>query len=307
MHIDGLGEKLIDQLVEAGLVQDPADLYTLSPEQWAGLERMGKKSAENLLAALESSRKTTFTRFLYALGIRDVGEVTAAALAQHFHSIDALIAADVEDFFDSGGVRGIGDATAMAIVDCLAQCPDLRLDGDIAQWLLSQRLRGVTSAVAAAIAERYHSLDALRVATPIQLANTRKSRIEGIGPVMADHIIAFFRQPHNLTVIDKLLRDREQGGAGIHWDAPPAASTNTTPLAGQTWVLTGTLSTLTRDQAREQLLALGAKVAGSVSAKTHCVVAGEGAGSKRTRAEELGVAIIDEDAFLLMLREYGRR
>lgn len=223
MDIDGLGIKLIAQLVDQSWVKTPADLYALQADKVASLERMGPKSADNLITALEKSKQTTFSRFLYALGIREVGEATADALANHFGTLEALMAADEE---------------------ALQQVSD-------------------------------------------------------VGPVVANHIIHFFREPHNQMVISSLLN------AGVHF---PENNTNTAPqeqpLEGQTWVLTGTLSQLTRGEAKDALQQLGAKVSGSVSKRTHIVVAGEAAGSKLTRAEELGVTVWDENQLIKMLAQY---
>lgn len=218
LDIEGLGDKLVGHMVEQGLVETVADLYRLTPEKVAGLERMGEKSAENLLNALGKSKDTTLARFLYALGIREVGEATAQALARHFGDLDAIAAA--------------GQETLMEVPD--------------------------------------------------------------IGPVVAQQIAAFFHERHNREVIDKLR------AAGVHWPAPerrPAAS----PLSGKTFVLTGTLDALTRDEAKERLQSLGAKVASSVSAKTDYVVAGVEPGSKVDKARALNVPILDEQQFLELL------
>jgi DNA ligase (NAD+) len=224
MNIDGLGEKLIDQLVDAGLLSNAADIYALSVPQLAALERMGEKSAQNLVDAIAASKATTLRRFLYALGIREVGEATALALAKHFGRLPPLLEADAET---------------------LMQVPD-------------------------------------------------------IGPVVAAAIVQFFAQPHNREVIDALIQ------AGVHWqDEEPAVRAADLPLAGQTFVLTGTLSALERERAKEFLQQLGAKVSGSVSAKTKVVVAGSDAGSKLTKAQELGVDIWDEAQFLSFLRGHG--
>ena len=213
MDIDGLGGKLVEQLVDKGLVHDPADLYSLSREQIAGLERMADKSAQNLLDALEKSKHTTLERFLYALGIREVGEATARNLAGALGSLKAL------DEFDEQGLQEVPD----------------------------------------------------------------------VGPVVASHIAAFFRQRHNREVIDRLVE------AGVHWEEGKPAAARKQPLKGKTFVLTGALSR-PRDEVKARLLALGAKVTGSVSKKTDFVVAGDEAGSKLARAKELGVAVIDEAA-----------
>jgi DNA ligase (NAD+) len=217
MDIDGLGERLIEQLVDEGLVHGVADLYRLSRAQLVALPRMGEKSADNLLAALEASKQTTLSRFLYALGIREVGEATARNLAEHFGSWERLATAD----------------------------------------------------------------------------EARLQEVADVGPVVADHLRQFFDSPSSLREV-RALRD-----AGVVWverDPAKAAAGGDGPLAGQTWVLTGKLESLTREEGTEALQALGAKVAGSVSARTTVLVAGPGAGSKLKRAEALGVEVIDEQA-----------
>ncbi len=223
MDIEGLGEKLVDQLVDKGLVRDVSDLYHLSVEQVAALERMGEKSARNLIEAIERSKHTTLERFVYALGIREVGEATAKALARHFGSLEALMDADEET---------------------LQQVPD-------------------------------------------------------VGPVVARNIVDFFSEPHNREVIRRLLE------AGVHWQQTGPQAAGERPLAGQTYVLTGALASMTREQARERLEALGAKVSGSVSRRTTAVIAGENPGSKYDKARSLGVPILDEAAFLELLRRHG--
>ncbi|MAC33459.1 MAG: DNA ligase (NAD(+)) LigA [Haliea sp.] len=223
MDIDGLGEKLVEQLVDRELVATVADLYRLPREAWLSLERMGEKSVDNLLAALEASKDTTLPRFIFALGIREVGEATANNLASHFGSWEALAAADEE---------------------ALLEVPD-------------------------------------------------------VGPVVADHLRQFLDSRDNLAVVGAL---RE---AGVHWPDVARPPREQLPLDGQTWVVTGKLEALDRNAAKARLEALGARVAGSVSAKTHTVVAGPGAGSKLGKAEELGVPVIDEAAFLDLLARHG--
>ncbi|MFP4132449.1 MAG: NAD-dependent DNA ligase LigA, partial [Thiohalospira sp.] len=215
MDIDGLGEKLVAQLVETERVRTVVDLYRLTASDLLGLERMGEKSTANLLAAIDRSRRTTLPRFLYALGISQVGEVTARALAEHFGDLDALMQADEE---------------------ALTQVPD-------------------------------------------------------VGPVVAQSVARFFAQPHNREVIDGL---RE---AGITWERPGGAAASRGPLAGRTFVLTGALEGYTRDEARGRIEALGGRVTSSVSKKTDYVVAGADPGSKRDKAERLGVTLLDEAAF----------
>lgn len=219
LDIEGLGDRLVEQLVDLGLIRTLPDLYQLSAEQLAGLDRMAEKSAQNLVDALAQARQTTLGRFLFGLGIRHVGEATAKELARHFGSLDAVMAASEEQL--------------------------------------------------------------------LQVAD--------VGPVVAHSITTFFAQPHNREVVQQLR------AAGVHWpEGEPAAST-ALPLAGQTYVLTGTLPILSRDQAKAMLEAAGAKVAGSVSKKTHCVVAGAEAGSKLDKARELGVRVIDEAGLLELL------
>jgi len=222
MDIDGLGEKWIDLMVDAGLVNSTADIYRLTQEQLLSLPRMAEKSANNLLAAIATSRETTLARFIYALGIANVGEATAEAFARQFGRWQAFQEAD----------------------------------------------------------------EAALLATP------------DVGPVVAQSVMSYLREPHNVSVINALM------AAGVRWPDQAAAQDLPQPLLGQTWVLTGTLSTLSRDEAGARLKALGAKVSGSVSAKTHMLVAGESAGSKLTKAQELGVTVWDEEQLLNMLREH---
>ena len=219
MDIEGLGEKLIDQLIGNDLVHTPADLYTLSVEQISGLERMAEKSAENIVDALEKSKATTFARFLYALGIREVGEATAMSLANAFGSLEELMGSDEET------LQGIQD----------------------------------------------------------------------IGPVVATHIQSFFQQLHNKEIIDQLI------GNGITWKTGKKKKSVPQSLAGKTFVLTGTLSSMTRNEAKERLQERGAKVTGTVSKKTNYLVAGDNAGSKLTKAQELGVEVISEEEFNLLI------
>lgn len=223
MDVDGLGDKLVEQMVDQGLIAHVSDLYSLKAEQLAAMERMGDKSAHNLITALENSKSTTLPRFLFALGIREVGEATALNLANYFGNLAALKQADA---------------------DTLQQVPD-------------------------------------------------------VGPIVANHIAAFFQQDHNLEIIDALL------AAGVHWQEQQAVDRDSLPLAGQTYVLTGTLTQMTRDEAKQYLLDLGAKVSGSVSKKSDAVVAGEKAGSKLSKAESLGVPVLDETAFIQLLQEHG--
>jgi DNA ligase (NAD+) len=219
MDIEGLGDKLVEQLVAGKMVETVADLYTLKHDELAALERMGEKSARNLLGNVARSKDTTLARFLYALGIPQVGEATAEALAGHFGTLEALMEADKET---------------------LEQVPN-------------------------------------------------------IGPAMAEDIAEFFREKHNRKVIAALRK------AGVRWPAMKKRSREGLPFAGKSFVLTGTLSSMSRDDARKRLQALGATVSGSVSKKTDYVVVGTEPGSKYDKAMELGVGMLDEKEFLKLI------
>ena len=225
MDVEGLGDKLVEQLVDQGYIKAVADLYQLTREQLAGLERMGEKSADNLLNALEKSKQTTLEKFIYALGIREVGEATARNLALHF-----------------GNYAALSNATE----DALQEVAD-------------------------------------------------------VGPVVAHFVAEFFQQEHNREAVTALK------AAGVTWeDRDQPVNTADLPLKGLTYVLTGTLEAMSRDDAKAHLLALGAKVAGSVSAKTDYVVAGPGAGSKLQKAEELNIPVLDEAGLLALLQQHQR-
>jgi DNA ligase (NAD+) len=218
MDIDGLGEKIVDQLVDQSIVRTPADLYRLGLMALANLDRMGEKSAENLLQSIEKSRKNTLARFIFALGIRHVGESTAKDLAKYFGQIDKLMVANEEDLL----------------------------------------------------------------------------QVNDVGPVVAKSLLSFFSEAHNREVVEQLL------ASGIELEVE--TSSINPELVGKTFVLTGTLPTMSRDEAKTLLEKAGAKVAGSVSAKTHYVVAGADAGSKLEKAQELGVAVIDEAQMMQLLQ-----
>jgi DNA ligase (NAD+) len=312
LDIEGLGDKLVDALVDAELVHDPADLYRLTKDQLAAMERMGERSAQNLLDALDRSKSTTLARFIYALGIREVGEATAAALAEHFGDLDPLIAASEADFVRPGaGIEGVGEKTAQAIAKRLAEESGAEIPADgLANWLTGLGIRGLSTRTAERIAERFPDLAALRTAAPDGLTGAGGSVVEGVGPIVAAHIVGFFAQSHNREVIERL---RDPATAGIHWpvtkpreaathnaDAAEAADAKPRPLAGKTVVITGTLSR-PRDGIKADLTAAGAKVTDSVSSKTDYLIAGEKAGSKLTKAEKLGVAVLDEAALASLI------
>jgi DNA ligase (NAD+) len=220
VEVEGLGEKLVDQFVDSGLVRTLADLYRLQPEPLAAMDRMAAKSARNLLAALEKSKDTTLERFLFGLGIRHVGEATAKALARHFGSLDAIMDAPL---------------------DALLQVRD-------------------------------------------------------VGPTVAASLRTFFDQGHNREVVEQLR------ACGVHWSENLPADLGPLPLAGQTFVITGTLADLGRDAAKDAIEAAGGKVAAAVSRKTNFLLAGADAGSKLEKARDLGVTVIDEATLMEMIR-----
>ena len=223
LDIEGLGDRWVESLLHLDLLKDVADIYHLHEHRdtLLTIEKMGEKSVQNLIDAIEASKKTTLARFIYGLGIRGVGETTARMLANTFQTLDALKAADVE---------------------ALKKTPD-------------------------------------------------------VGDITAEWIADFFQAPHNIEVLDRLL------AAGIHWDAPTAPTRQ--PLNGESWVVTGTLESMGRDEATQKLQALGARVSGSVSSKTKCVVAGEKAGSKLDKAQKLHIRVMNEQEFLDFLAQYG--
>jgi DNA ligase (NAD+) len=221
--IDGLGDKIIEQLVDQKLVKTPADFFKLELVQISNLERMGEKSAANLIQSLEASKQTTLAKFMYSLGIREVGEATAANLAAHYCELEAIKIAD---------------------------------------------------------------LDSLQ-------------EVSDVGAIVAQHLVTFFAEEHNLQVIEELI------AAGINWPKIDKVVVDSLPLAGQIYVLTGSLQEMDRTEAKAKLQALGAKVAGSVSAKTSCVIAGEKAGSKLTKAQDLGVEIMNEAQMLVLFSQHN--
>jgi DNA ligase (NAD+) len=227
MDIEGFGDKLVEQLVDSNLANNLADIYRLDFHTLANLDRMAERSAQNIIDALNKSKKTTLARFIYALGIRNVGEATAKDLARYFGNIESIQNAGIEQ---------------------LQQVPD-------------------------------------------------------VGPIVAESIVNFFAEAHNREIINSLIAPKKEGGAGIHWDMVAAQSNATGIFTGKTFVLTGTLPTLGREDAKALIENVGGKVSGSVSKKTDFVVAGADAGSKLTKAQELGVNVIDETDLLKMLSD----
>ncbi len=222
LDIDGLGDKLIELLIDTELVTQPADLFTLKIDDLAALERMGEKSAINIVNAADKAKETTLSRFIYALGIREVGDATANNLAQHYLTLEALREADEEDL----------------------------------------------------------------------------QKVSDVGVVVAQRVFSFFREEHNIEVIENLIN------VGLNWPVIEAVEKGEQPLADKTFVLTGTLSTMGRNDAKAKLQQLGAKVSGSVSAKTDYLVAGEKAGSKLTKAQDLGVDVLTEDELISLFEQH---
>ena len=223
LDVDGLGDKIVDQLVDRELIKTPADLFILKQGHFESLERMGPKSAKKLVNALQDAKQTTLAKFLYSLGIREVGEATAQNLANHFLTLEKI---------------------TQASVDALTEVSD-------------------------------------------------------VGEIVAKHVRGFFSEEHNMAVVNALVEQ------GIHWPELTAPSADAQPLAGLTYVLTGTLSELNRNDAKARLQALGAKVSGSVSAKTDALIAGEKAGSKLTKAQDLGIDVLTEADLIALLSEHN--
>ncbi|HEY5714924.1 MAG TPA: NAD-dependent DNA ligase LigA [Psychromonas sp.] len=222
LDIDGLGNKIVELLVDQKMIEHPADLFSLTVQQLASLPRMGEVSAKKLINRLQACKQTTLARFLYSLGIREVGEATANNLANHYKTIEALKNAGIED------LKTVAD----------------------------------------------------------------------VGDIVAKHVYYFFRQEHNIEILTKLI------AAGIHWPEIKEVEQQQLPLLGETFVITGTFTSLSRGDIKNALQNLGAKVAGSVSKKTSTVVAGEAAGSKLSKAQDLGINIMDEAALLALLAKY---
>jgi DNA ligase (NAD+) len=280
MDIDGLGDKLIDQLIDRELIRDPSDLYSLDAEQLAALERMGAKSANNLVAALSKSRDTTLPRFLFALGILGIGETMAANVARSCGSLDAILELRMTDLVE------IKPSQAKRLVEVLGGLPDPQQSVENLYHL--DGLKWFTHEHALLLAERFRVVADVVAAGETGVANSPRIKIEGVGNVLAGKLVTFFRQPHNREVIERLIAQ------GVRWPAMErTAAATELPLAGKTFVITGTLSE-PRDLIKQRLVELGAKVTGSVSKNTDYLLAGAEAGSKLAKAEKLGVAVIDE-------------
>ncbi|MBM3113145.1 NAD-dependent DNA ligase LigA [Pseudomonas arcuscaelestis] len=315
MDIEGLGEKSVEQLVDEGLIRSPADLYQLTFEQIVGLEGFAELSSKNLLAAIAASKQPGLARFIYALGIPDVGEETAKVLARSLGSLQRVMAAlpqvltylpdiglevahEIHSFFEDEHNRTV-------IAQLLERGLQLQDEGDLAaEFAASTTLAGLIAKLdipsvgptgAEKLVAKLDSLEKIIAADGIDLR-------QALAAKQADAVRNYFQVPANAALalaIEAQLRD-----FGMHWTSEKKIAAGL-PLAGQTWVLTGSLERMSRDIAKDKLESLGAKVAGSVSAKTHCVVAGPGAGSKLAKANELGLKVLDEDAFVIFLAEQG--
>ena len=318
MDIDGLGEKSVEQLVDTGLVASPADLYRLTYEQVLALDGFAELSTKNLLTAVQASKKPTLARFIYALGIPDVGEETAKLLARALGKLERIeralpevlvylpdvgleVAHEIHSFFadahnrqviDQLLERGVTPEEPGELAAEFAACVSL------ADFLARLNIAGIASTGAERLASTFGSLDKIFSADWLDL-----KQVERLNDKAIKALREFAENPEqraHAEAIEQQLRD-----FGMHWDSPRAEAAGGLSLAGQTWVLTGTLEAMSRDVAKAHLESLGAKVAGSVSAKTHCVVAGPGAGSKLDKAEQLGVTVWTEQQLLDMLAEQG--
>ncbi|WP_040260867.1 NAD-dependent DNA ligase LigA [Pseudomonas massiliensis] len=312
MDIDGLGDKIVEQLVDTGLVRSPADLYHLTQEQVLGLEGFAEVSSRNLIAAIDASRTPSLARFIFALGIPDVGEETAKGLARALGSLARIMAAqpkvltylpdighevayEIAHFFEEEHNRTV-------IAQLLERGVVLQGEGEVhAEFAAVASFESLVEKLgipyvgpgaAQKLAQRFGSLEALAAADWLDLRQVVAERT-------AKAVRDYFDLPAQRA--EALAAEAQLRDFGMHWTSVRRGDGEGLPLAGQTWVLTGTLESMSRDQAKEKLEALGAKVAGSVSAKTHTVVAGPGAGSKLAKAQQLGVAVMDEAQWLAFL------
>ncbi|MCU1722948.1 NAD-dependent DNA ligase LigA [Pseudomonas sp. 5P_5.1_Bac1] len=315
MDIEGLGEKSVEQLVDEGLIASPADLYRLTYEQVVELEGFAEVSSNKLLAAIEDSKRPGLARFIYALGIPDVGEETAKVLARSLGSLQRVmkalpqvltylpdigleVAYEIHNFFEDEHNRNV----IQQLLDCGMQLQD---EGELsAEFAASTTLAGMIAKLdissvgptgAEKLVAKLGSLEKIIEADGIDLR-------QALAAKQAEAVREFFLIEANRELARAI--EAQLLEFGMHWASEKKVAEGL-PLAGQTWVLTGTLERMSRDIAKDKLESLGAKVAGSVSGKTHCVVAGPGAGSKLAKASELGVKVMDEDAFVAFLAEQG--
>ncbi|UBM23860.1 NAD-dependent DNA ligase LigA [Pseudomonas sp. p1(2021b)] len=315
MDIDGLGEKSVEQLVDEGLIRSPADLYRLTFEQVVELEGFAEVSSNKLLDAIEASKRPSLARFIFALGIPDVGEETAKVLARSLGSLARVqqalpqvltylpdigleVAYEIHNFFEDDHNRDV----IQQLLDSGLQLQD---EGELAaEFAASTTLDGMIAKLdipsvgptgAQKLVAKLGTLDKIIEADGIDLRQALNTK-------QAEAVREFFKAPANQHLARAI--EAQLLAFGMHWASEKKVAEGL-PLAGQTWVLTGTLERMSRDIAKDKLESLGAKVAGSVSGKTHCVVAGPGAGSKLAKANELGLKVLDEDAFVTFLEAQG--
>lgn len=300
MDIEGLGDQLIDQLVDRGLVETPADLYGLTQEQLESLDLIAEKSANNLVSAIELSKQRELSRVLFALGIAGIGEVTAAGLAEFVGSLDGLMALEEADLLPPAGVEQVGQRTAERVLSLLRERPEIDEEHFVTA-ISSARLRVSRETAARMLDWAGGSVAALRRSSAEQLSGSAAAPVEGIGPVLARSVAQFARSEQNRRMV-ALLQSRGIAPA-VELSAANAKAASGIDLTGRTYVLTGALGSMTRDAAKRALQRRGAKVAGSVSAKTTALIAGEKAGSKLAKAESLGVAVLSEADLIDLLRE----
>ena len=315
MDIEGLGEKSVEQLVDEGLVSSPADLYALTFEQIVDLEGFAELSSKNLLAAIADSKQPTLARFIYALGIPDVGEETAKVLARSLGSLARVqqalpqvltylpdvgleVAYEIHSFFSD-------EHNQQVIKQLLEHGLQIQDQGELgAEFAASTTLGGLLDKLhipsvgpggAQKLADKFGSLQAVIDADWLDMRQALPEK-------QANAVREFFAVPEHRQ--QALQAEQQLRDFGMHWQSEKKVVEGL-PLAGQTWVLTGSLELMSRDVAKDKLESLGAKVAGSVSAKTYCVVAGPGAGSKLVKANELGLKVLDEEAFVAFLAGHG--
>ncbi|WP_263138494.1 NAD-dependent DNA ligase LigA [Pseudomonas sp. RIT-PI-AD] len=317
MDIDGLGDKIVEQLVDKGLVASPADLYTLTYDQVFALDGFAEVSSQNLLASIADSRRPTLARFIFALGIPDVGEETAKLLARtlgrleriaralpevltYLPDVGAEVAYEIHNFFEAEHNREVIAALLKNGIELQEEGdlhPEFAAYASLPDLLDKLNIPFVAATGARNLAERFGSLEAIVAADWLDL-----SALKGLNEKARKSVRDFFAdlaKAAHARAIEAQLRD-----FGMHWESEKKAVEGL-PLAGQSWVLTGSLEAMSRDLAKDKLEALGAKVAGSVSARTSGVVAGPGAGSKLAKASELGLKVLDEAQFLALLRGFG--
>jgi DNA ligase (NAD+) len=308
MDIEGLGIKQIEEFFEAGFLKEPADVFTLGKHRAAILERegYGEKSVANLLSAIESRREVELSRFIYALGIRDIGETTAGVLARRYETwegfrdaVDSAVEARPGEAYEAlEQIEGVSEG---ALANLMEAAASLKAGGgDLFEQAGAPKVKGVSGKAWDALIGAFGSLNeaiaAVRKAAKQAPGEDffELARVEGVGPVAAGHLVDFFAEKHNRAALERLLKHVTP--------KPEPRAAKSSKVAGLTIVFTGTLEKMTRDEAKARAVALGAKVSGSVSKKTDLVVAGPGAGSKLAEAEKLGVKVIDEDAWIALSR-----